>query len=212
MQSVTNEDAEDLAIDRLPGLDAAGRAALFTEARTANSFSATPVSDEELRAIWELAKWPPTSANIQPLRVLYIRSDEARQRLLPHLSEGNRAKAAQAPVVALLAADLDFHEHVPTVFPHRPELKDRFASDDDLRHRQARTNAWLQVGYFLLAVRAVGLAAGPMGGFDTEGVDREFFPGGRFASLLVVNIGHPGEHPWFERLPRLEDDTVLRWA
>jgi 3-hydroxypropanoate dehydrogenase len=197
---------------RLPVLDDAGRATLFTQARTANTFAPTPVTDEELRAIWDLAKWPPTSANTQPLRVLYIRTDEARERLVGHLSEGNQAKARSAPALAVLAADLEFHEHVPTVFPLRPELKEFFAADEGLRHKLARNGAWLQVGYFLLAVRAVGLAAGPMGGFDAAGVDEDFFPGGRFSSLLVVNIGHPGENPWFDRLPRLEDEAVLQWA
>ena len=196
----------------LPVLDEIGRAALFTEARTANSFADIPVSDAELRSIWELAKWPPTAANTQPLRVLYIRSEEAKARLLPLMSEGNRAKTASAPVVAVLAADLDFHEHVPTLFPLRPGLKEHYGADAALRERQARSNAWLQAGYFLLAVRANGLAAGPMGGFDAAGIDREFFPGGRYASLLVVNIGHPGEKAWFDRLPRLEEEDVLQWA
>jgi 3-hydroxypropanoate dehydrogenase len=193
-------------------LDAAGRSLLFTEARTANSFSGTPVSDHELEAIWELAKWPPTSANTQPLRVLYVRSPEGRERLLPLIFEGNRAKTASAPAVAVLAADLDFHEHLPTVFPMRPEMKDRFGSDDDMRHTVARFNATLQAGYFLLAIRAQGLVAGPMAGFDAEGIDAEFFPGGRFRSILVVNIGHPGENPWFDRLPRLDHGTALQWA
>jgi 3-hydroxypropanoate dehydrogenase len=197
---------------KLPVLDDAGRATLFTDARTANTFADTPVTDEELRAIWDLAKWPPTSANTQPLRVLYVRSPEARERLVGLMSEGNQAKTAVAPAIAVLAADLDFHEHVPELFPIRPQMKDLFAADTDMRHGLARSNAWLQAGYFLLAVRAVGLAAGPMGGFDRAGLDAEFFPGGRYSSVLVVNIGHPGENPWFDRLPRLQEDTALRWA
>jgi 3-hydroxypropanoate dehydrogenase len=197
---------------RLPVLDDVGRAALFSGARTANSFASTPVTDEELEAIWELAKWPPTAANTQPLRVLYVHSAAGRKRLLEHMYEGNRAKTASAPAVAVLAADLDFHEHIPAVFPMRPELKDHFAADDDARHVLARFNATLQAGYFLLAVRAVGLAAGPMGGFDAAGIDEDFFPGGRFRSLVVVNIGHPGADPWFDRLPRLGNDTALQWA
>jgi 3-hydroxypropanoate dehydrogenase len=195
-----------------PRLDDAGRALLFTEARTANSFSDTPVSDEELAEIWELAKWPPTSANIQPLRVLYIRTEEGNARLLPHMSEMNRAKTASAPVVTVLAVDSDFHEHIPTIFPKRPEMKGYFAADAELRDRTGRFSAGLQIGYFLLAVRALGLYAGPMAGFDNEGVDKEFFPDGRFKTLLVVNIGHPGENPWFPRLPRLAHDDVVTWA
>jgi 3-hydroxypropanoate dehydrogenase len=197
---------------QLPVLDEAGRAALFHGARTVSNFSDRPVTDEELRAIWALAKWPPTSANTQPLRVLYVRSPEARERLISHLSENNQPKTRSAPAVAVLAADLDFHEHIPTVLPGRPEVKDRYDADEERRHAQARFNATLQAGYFLLAVRAVGLAAGPMGGFDAAGVDADFFPGGRWRSLLVVNIGHPGENPWRDRLPRLDDDDVLEWV
>ncbi len=196
----------------LPRLDDAGRALLFTEARTANTFAPTPVSDAELAEIWELAKWAPTAANTQPLRVLYVRQGPGRERLVQHMSEGNQAKTLSAPAVAVLAVDTAFHEHIPTVLPFRPELKDSFAADDTMRTDTGTFNATLQAGYFLLAVRAHGLAAGPMGGFDKSGIDAEFFPDGRFRSLLVVNIGHPGEHPWFGRLPRLDHSDVVRWA
>jgi 3-hydroxypropanoate dehydrogenase len=196
----------------LPRLDDAGRALLFTEARTANSFAETPVSDAELAEIWELAKWAPTAANTQPLRVLYVRQGPGRDRLVEHMSEGNKAKTASAPAVAVLALDTAFHEHLPTVLPFRPELKDVFAADDTMRADTGAFNAALQAGYFLLAVRAHGLAAGPMGGFDKSGVDADFFPDGRFRSVLVVNIGHPGENPWFDRLPRLDHDEVVQWA
>jgi 3-hydroxypropanoate dehydrogenase len=193
-------------------LDDAGREVLFTHARTANSFASAPVTDAELREIWELAKWPPTAANIQPLRVLYIRTDAGKARLVTHMSEGNKAKTASAPAVAVLAIDTEFHEHIPTVLPFRPELKDVFAADDDMRNNTGRFSAALQAGYFLLAVRAEGLAAGPMGGFDAAGIDADFFPDGRWKSILVVNIGHPGEDPWFDRLPRLDHSDVVRWA
>lgn len=197
----------------LPVLDDAGRAALFTEARTANTFSPEPVSDETLRAVWELAKWPPTAANTQPLRVTFVRSEEGRQRLLPLLAEGNRAKSEKAPVVAILAADLDFHEFVPQTFPARAEMKDAFeASGREGREDMARFNSTLQIGYFLLAARAHGLATGPMAGFDHDAVTAEFYPGGREKVLLVVNLGHPGPDAWFPRLPRLEHADVVRWA
>jgi 3-hydroxypropanoate dehydrogenase len=196
----------------LGSLDPAGRDLLFTAARTANSFSDEPVTDEQLRAIWQLAKWPPTAANTQPLRVLYVRGEEAKARLVPFMADGNKAKTESAAAVAVLAADTAFHEHIPTIFPMRPEMKDLYAGNDTMREESARFNATLQIGYFLLAVRAEGLAAGPMGGFDRAGVDAEFFPDGRYKSLLVVNIGHPGENPWFDRLPRLEDDHALVWA
>jgi 3-hydroxypropanoate dehydrogenase len=192
-------------------LDEAGRAVLFTQARTANAFASTPVTDAELTEIWELAKWAPTAANVQPLRVLYVRSD-ARERLVAHMADGNKVKTASAPAVAVLALDTRFHEHIPTILPFRPELKDVLAGNDTMRTDMGHFNAALQAGYFLLAVRATGLAVGPMGGFDKAGVDGEFFPEGRFRSILVVNIGHPGVDAWFPRLPRLDDTDVIAWA
>jgi len=197
---------------RLSQLDEKAKRTLFTGARTANTFADTPVTDAELTEIWELAKWAPTSANVQPLRVLFVREGEGRDRLVKHLNEGNRAKTATAPAVAVLAMDTRFHDHIPTVLPFKPELKDVFAGNEDLRAGTASFNATLQAGYFILAVRAQGLAAGPMGGFDAAGIDAEFFPDGRFHSILVVNIGHPGKDPWFARLPRLSNDEVVQWA
>ena len=196
----------------LERLDAKAKQVLFTGARTANSFADTPVTDAELSDIWELAKWAPTSANSQPLRVLYVRPGEARDRLVKHMDERNRAKTASAPAVAVLAMDTQFHEYLPTVLPFRPELKDVFAENDARRTATATFNATLQAGYVILAVRAHGLAAGPMGGFDSAGIDAEFFPDGRYRSILVVNIGHPGKNPWFGRLPRLNHEDVVQWA
>jgi 3-hydroxypropanoate dehydrogenase len=193
-------------------LDPTARELLFTSARTANTFTDEPVTDEQLRAIWQLAKWPPTGGNTQPLRVVFVRGEGGKGRLVPLMADGNKAKVEAAPAVAILAADTSFHEHIPTVLPFRPEMKDVFARNDTLREESARLNATLQIGYFILAVRAEGLAAGPMGGFDKAGVDAEFFSDGRFKSILVVNIGHPGEGAWFDRLPRLDDDTTIAWA
>jgi 3-hydroxypropanoate dehydrogenase len=190
-------------------LDADAQALLFTEARTANTFSEAPVSDEQLRAIVELAKWPPTAANTNPLRILFVRTPEARERLVVHMSDGNKAKTLTAPAVAVLAADLDFHEQIPRLLPFRPELREVFGADEARRERHARFNATLQAGYFILAIRAAGLAAGPMAGFDAEGVDREFFADRAWRSILVVNIGQPGADPWFDRLPRLDYDDVV---
>lgn len=196
----------------LDRLDEAGRALIFTEARTANSFASTPVSDAELTEIWELAKWPPTAANIQPLRVLYVRSGEGRARLVAHMNDGNKAKTASAPATAVLAVDTRFHEHIPTVLPYKPELKEFFEDNEAMRTETGRFSGALQAGYFLLAVRAHGLAAGPMAGFDAAALDADFFPDGRWRSTLVVNIGHPGHDPWFDRLPRLERSEVVMWA
>lgn len=196
----------------LQRLDAAARAALFTGARTANTFAATPVSDAELADVWELTRWAPTSANTQPLRVLYVRPGPVRDRLVEQMTGRNQAKTAAAPAVAVLAVDTRFHEHIPALLPFRPELKDVFEADEAVRSSTATFNATLQAGYFILAVRALGLAAGPMSGFDAAGVDAELFPDGRWRSILVVNIGHPGPDPWFARLPRLHQDDVVRWA
>nr|WP_296778644.1 malonic semialdehyde reductase [Rhodococcus sp. (in: high G+C Gram-positive bacteria)] len=196
----------------LSTLDTSARETLFTEARTANSFASTPVTDDELSAIWDLAKWPPTAANTQPLRVVYVRTDAGRSRLLTHMSEGNVAKTQSAPAVAILAVDQAFHDHIPTLLPFRPELKDAFAGNDALRTSTGSFNGALQAGYFLLAVRALGLAAGPMAGFDKDTLDADFFPDGKWKSILVVNIGHPGENPWFDRLPRLDPHDTVDWA
>jgi 3-hydroxypropanoate dehydrogenase len=196
----------------LDKLDDAGRATLFTDARTANAFAATPVSDAELSEIWELAKWAPTSANTQPLRVLYVRPGQSRDRLVQHMNDGNKAKTASAPAVAVLAVDTRFHEYIPAMVPFRPEMKDVFEDNEEMRTDTATFNATLQAGYFILSIRAHGLAAGPMSGFDAAGIDAAFFPDGRWRSILVVNIGHPGSDPWYERLPRLDHKDAVRWA
>jgi nitroreductase len=181
---------------------------LFRHARTANTFTADPVSDEQFQAIYDLVKYAPTSLNTQPLRVVLLRSPEARARLLPHMMGMNRAKTETAPLVAILAADTEFHEELPRLVPFRPEAKEYF-QDPVRREQVARFNATLQIGYFILGIRAAGLAAGPMSGFDPAGVDAEFFPDGTHKSLLVVNIGRPGPGAWFDRLPRLEHDEVV---
>jgi 3-hydroxypropanoate dehydrogenase len=190
---------------------------LFTDARTANAFADEPVSDEQLHAIFALSKWPPTMANTNPLRWLVVRSPAAKERLGPLMSEGNREKTLTAPATVVLAADTDFHDKIPVLLPYKPELRDAFAGDDDearaRREGSARNNAWLQAGYFILAVRAAGLAAGPMLGFDAAGIDAEFFAGTTWRSILTVNVGKPAlEGAWFDRLPRLPFEDVVREA
>jgi 3-hydroxypropanoate dehydrogenase len=175
---------------------------LFEAARTANAFSDQPVSEEELRAIYDMVKWGPTAMNSQPLRIAWVTTPEAHARLVPLMSPGNQAKSAQAPVVALVAVDLDFHEHLGSTFPHNPNAKDAFA-DDDVRHGIAQMNGAIQLGYLIVAVRAAGLAAGPMTGLDRAAVAEEFFPGGRHLVLAAVNIGHPAEDAYRPRNPRL---------
>jgi 3-hydroxypropanoate dehydrogenase len=182
---------------------------LFRSARTANTFTDEPVSDEQVRAIYELVKWAPTSMNIQPLRVVLVRSPEARERLVEHMSEGNKAKTGAAPLVAVLAGDSDFHEHIPHTFPARAAAREQLADAPETRTKMASFNGALQVGYFIVGVRAAGLAAGPMGGFDAEGVAKEFFPGGGHQVLAVVNIGRPGPDAFRTRNPRLDYDQVV---
>ena len=203
---MTATPAEDLLT-----LDPAAQDLLFRSARTANTYTAEPVTDDQLRAIHDLVKYGPTAFNAQPLRIVALRTAAARQRLGPHLSSGNRAKTATAPLVVILAADTDFHDHLPRVFPHRPNVRNYFTGPANAaaREAQARFNAAIQIGYFIVAVRAAGLAAGPMAGFDPTGLDNEFFPDGRLRSLLVVTIGHPGPDAWGDRLPRLDTDDVL---
>lgn len=194
-------------------LEPAAQALLFTEARTANAFTDEPVTDAQLEAIFALSQWPPTMANTNPLRWLVVRSPAAKERLGPLMSDGNRAKTLSAPATIVLAADVDFHEHIPALLPYKPELREAFAADADARERKARDNAWLQAGYFILAVRAAGLAAGPMLGFDPAGIDAAFFAGTSWRSILVVNVGKPAaEGAWFDRLPRLAFDVVAREA
>ena len=183
---------------------------LFLEARTANTFSTEPVSEETLAAIYELTKMGPTMMNNQPLRITWVQSPEARERLAAQMAEGNREKTRTAPAVAVLSYDTDWHEHFPTFFPHAPERKAMFDGNAERRAEVAKNNAWLQAGYFTMAVRAVGLHAGAMGGFNAAGVDEEFNAGTGWRTFLVVNVGTPGESPWFGRLPRLDAEVATR--
>ncbi|AEW96274.1 MULTISPECIES: malonic semialdehyde reductase [Streptomycetaceae] len=190
-------------------LDDAAQDLLFRAARTANSFTDEPVDDEQIRAVYDLVKYAPTAFNQQPLRVVLVRSAEARERLVRHMSEGNQAKTAAAPLVAVLAADHEFTTELPTQFPAFPQAKDVFFAERAVRERSAAFNATLQVGYFILGVRAAGLAAGPMTGFDADGVAKEFFADGDHSVLAVVNIGKPGPDAFRPRGPRLAYDEVV---
>ncbi len=191
-------------------LDAAAQDLLFRSAHTAHAFTAEPVTDEQIRAVYDLVKYAPTAFNQSPLRVVLVRSAEARQRLLTHMSEGNRAKTASAPLTALLVADHEFHHELPRLFPKMPQAKDVFFGERADRERSAAFNGALQIGYFILGIRAAGLAAGPMSGFDAEGLNKEFFPEGDRRVLAVVNIGRPGPDAFRPRAPRLEYDEVVR--
>jgi 3-hydroxypropanoate dehydrogenase len=176
---------------------------LFREARTANAFTDEPVTEEHVRQIYELAKFGPTALNAQPLRITLIRSAEARARLVKLMAPGNQAKTAAAPLVAILSYDVDFHDRLPEVFPHAPGVREGFVDQTERRVAFASMNAAMQAGYFIMAVRAAGLAAGPMGGFTADGINTEFFADGSQRVLMVVNIGRPGPDAWGQRLPRL---------
>jgi 3-hydroxypropanoate dehydrogenase len=198
---------------RLPhmtlALDRTAQELLFLEAHTAHTFSDEPVSDEQIRAVYELVKYAPTAFNQSPLRITLVRSAEARSRLVKHMSEGNRPKTSTAPLTAILSVDLEFHERLPELQPLAPALKDKFFSEAEARETSGTFNATLQAGYFIVGVRAAGLAAGPMSGFDKHGVDKEFFGDGTQKSLLVVNIGRPGEEAYRPRQPRLAYDDAV---
>ncbi|MDG9720164.1 malonic semialdehyde reductase [Streptomyces sp. DH24] len=189
-------------------LDPAAQDLLFREARTANTFTDEPVTDEQIRAIHDLVKYGPTAFNQSPLRIVLVRSPGARERLVQHMTPPNRAKTAAAPLVAILAADNEFHEELPRLFPHFPQAKDVFYASREVREKSAHLNAALQAAYFIIGVRAAGLAAGPMNGFDHAAVQKEFLDDDH-TPLMVVNIGRPGPDAWFARSPRLGLDEVV---
>lgn len=176
---------------------------IYREGRTFSRWLDQPVSDDDLRRAWDLARLGPTSANCQPLRILFLRGAEAKERLKPFLDEGNVAKTMAAPVTAIMAQDLEFFEHLPRLYP-QADARSWYAGRDELSRTTAFRNATLQAGYFLLACRAVGLDCGPMSGFDNAGVDGEFFPGGTVRSNFLINIGHGDRHRLHPRNPRLE--------
>jgi 3-hydroxypropanoate dehydrogenase len=190
-------------------LDRDALATLFDDAHTAYEFTDEPVSGAELVELYERVRLAPTAMNSQPLRITYLVTDDAKARLLPHLAEGNRAKAASAPVVAILAADTDFHEHLPRLWPPNPAARDGFAADADRRADAARFNAAIGAGYFILGARAMGLDVGPMGGFNAAGVNAEFFADRPWRSILVVNLGHASANGVRARNPRLDVDEAV---
>ncbi|MEU1893187.1 malonic semialdehyde reductase [Streptomyces pristinaespiralis] len=189
-------------------LDPVAQDLLFREARTANTFTDEPVTEEQVQAIYDLVKFGPTAFNQSPLRVVLVRSAEARERLVGHMAEGNQAKTASAPLVAILAADNEFHEELPSLLPHFPQAKDMFFSERPVREQAAGLNAALQAAYFIVGVRAAGLAAGPMTGYDAAGIQKEFLDDDH-TPLMVVNIGKPGDDAWFPRSPRLSYEDVV---
>jgi 3-hydroxypropanoate dehydrogenase len=196
-------------ITRHAPLGAAAHAQLFTAARTHNAFQDRPVPDALLREALDLAKMGPTAANQQPLRVVFLRSREAKERLRPAMAPGNVEKTMAAPVVAITGYDLEFYEHLPYLMPH-VDAKSWFSGNAELAARSAAQSGTLQVGYFILALRAVGLDAGPMGGFDPAKVEAAFFPEGKIKANVVINIGYGDDARLFPRSPRLSFDQMAK--
>ena len=194
----------------MPALDQTAADLLFFDAHTADRFAPDPVSDADVEEIWNMIRWAPTSGNSSPGRLLVVRTSQARRRLVGHMNEGNRDKTLAAPLTVVAAADLRFHELWPKAAPHRAQAAARLEDDLPARERLAVLSATLQAAYFIIGARAVGLAAGPMGGFDRDGVDREFFADGGWRSLVVINLGHPVPDGYRERLPRLTFADVSR--
>lgn len=182
---------------------------IFRTARTQNKWLDKPVSNTMLMAIYDLMRWGPTSANNSPARILFIATPEAKERLKPYLSEGNRAKTMSAPVTAIIGYDTDFHEHLPRLFPHNQDAKNWF-KDDALRETTAFRNGTLQGAYFIVAARAVGLDCGPMSGFSNAGVDKEFFAGTNIKSNFICSLGYGDSSGLFPRSPRLTFDEACK--
>jgi 3-hydroxypropanoate dehydrogenase len=185
---------------------------LIVTARTHNGWRNQPVSDEQIRKLYDLVKMLPTSANSQPARYLFLKSQAAKERLKPALSSSNVEKTMTAPVVAIVAYDTMFHENLPRTFPHNPGFKAGYDGDDKAAARQtfAFRNGTLSGAYLIVCARALGLDTGPMSGFDNGKVDAEFFPDGRCKSNFLVNIGHGDPAKVLQRLPRLDFEEVAK--
>lgn len=195
-------------------LDQHGRDLLFCKARTHKAWLDTRVSDQTLRELYELLRWGPTSANTCPMRVVFLRTAKAKERLRPALAPGNVQKTMTAPVTAIIAYDLNFAEKLSKLFPHNSRVKDSFQTPESVEIT-ARRNGTLQAAYLILAARAVGLDCGPMTGFNAALVDTEFFgpdqtllPGAALRSDILCNLGYGDLSELFPRNPRLDFDEA----
>ena len=195
MSGKLNDDALDL---------------IFREARTHNAWQDKPVTDEQLKEIYDLFKWGPTSANMSPARIVFVKSDEEKERLLPALMEGNREKTRQAPVTAIIGYDVKFYERLPELFPHAPDAKTWFNWSDEWAEMNAFRNGSLQGAYFMIAARALGLDCGPMSGFDMDAVNELYFKGTDVKVNFICNIGYGDPAGLFERSPRLPFDDACK--
>ena len=183
---------------------------IFREARSYNDWLDQPVSDDEIHAIYELLKMAPTSANMQPARIVWAKSPEAKAKLADCASDGNKDKITSAPVVAIIGYDIDFHEELPWLFPHT-DATSWLAGAGDGRKEGAFRNSSLQGAYLMIAARALGLDCGPMSGFDSEAVDKAFFADQpRHRSNFICAIGHGDPKSIFDRSPRPDFDKFNR--
>ncbi|TCT05945.1 malonic semialdehyde reductase [Aquabacter spiritensis] len=183
-------------------IDPAAIDTLFLKARSHNGWTSEPVSEAELRALYDLMIYGPTSANTQPARIVFLTTPEAKERLRPALSPSNH-KALAAPVIAIIGYHLEFYDKIPQLFPHNPGFRDLFVNNPGMVEPHAFRNSALQGAYFIMAARAVGLDVGPMSGFDPAKLDAEFFPDGKVKTNFIVALGHGDHSKVFDRLPRL---------
>jgi 3-hydroxypropanoate dehydrogenase len=178
---------------------------IFRTARTYNGYFDKPVTTDQLRQIYELMKMGPTSANQSPARLVWCVSQQAKDKLAALAMPKNGEKIVKAPVTVIIGMDLDFHEHLPWLFPHDPTAKSWFDGNEELRQANAFRNSSLQGAYFIVAARALGLDTGPMSGFSNEAVDRAFFADQpRVRSNFISTLGYGDPATIFERSPRPE--------
>jgi 3-hydroxypropanoate dehydrogenase len=185
---------------------------LFRTARTRNGWTDRPVTEEQLRELYDLMKFGPTSANCCPARFVWIRSAEAKGRLAALAAPANAPKILAAPVTVIVGYDLDFAEQMPKLFPARGKAMQAFYSDPVVAQSTAFRNSSLQGAYLIIAARALGLDCGPMSGFSNEAVDSEFFANTRIKSNFICSIGHGSNESLFPRNPRLTFEEVGRFA
>ena len=181
---------------------------IFSNARTYNDWQRKGVSNKILNELYDLMKFGPTSANCSPSRIIFIKSPEAKERLKPFIIESNLEKTMTAPVTAIIAFDIDFHTHLPKLFPHDLDAQNWFNYSQEVAYTNAFRNSSIQGGYFIIAARMLGLDCGPMSGFDQNGLDKEFFPNSSIKSNFLCNIGYGDPTNIFKRSPRFEFDEV----
>jgi 3-hydroxypropanoate dehydrogenase len=196
-----SERLDDLALDRL-----------FRTARTRNAWTDRPVTEQQVRELYDLLKFGPTSSNCCPARFVWIRSADGKQKLAALASPGNAPKILAAPVTVIVGYDLDFAEQMPKLFPARGKQMQEYFSDPLVAQTTAFRNSSLQGAYLIIAARALGLDCGPMSGFNNDAVDSEFFANSRIKSNFICSIGYGSDQNLFPRNPRLTFEESGRFA